>query len=100
MTDKMPFYLFVHRSWQTVGKGSQKLTNSWQKFTKIGKQLVKVHKSWQTVGKSSQNLANSWQKFTKVGKQLVKVPDPVCTGATKVGNKLVSVPVLKLSYIP
>ena len=41
----------VYKSWQTVGKGSQK--------------LAKVHKSW--------------QKFPKVGKQLAKakVPDPV-----------------------
>ena len=86
----------------SVGKYNQskKLANSWQRFTKVDKQLAKVHKSWQTVGKSSQKLANSWQKFTKVGKQLVKVPDPVCTGATEVGNKSVSVPLLKLRYIP
>jgi len=63
----------VYKSWQTVGKSSQ---------------------SWQTVGKGSQKLANSWQKFPIVGKQLAKarVPDPVCTGATEVGNKSVSVP--------
>ena len=45
----------IHKNWQTVGKGSQKLANSWQEFTKVGKQLAKVHKSWQTVGKNSRS---------------------------------------------
>ena len=44
----------VPKSWQTVGKGSQKLANSWQKFPIVDKQLAKA-----------------------------KVPDPVCTGATE-----------------
>ena len=67
----------VDENWQTVGKGSQKLANSWQEFTKVGKQLAKVHKSWQTVGKSSRSSVHrrnrSWQQISLSPSIKVKV---------------------------
>jgi len=76
----------VTRGWQTVGRSSAKLANSWPVYDIDGKQLGNVsrklghlQKCWQIVGRSSAMLANSsamhmlaegWAIFGDVGKQL------------------------------
>ena len=59
--------IWVTRGWQTVGRCSAKLANSWPVYDIDGKQLGNVSRRlgqlwrcWQTIGQSSAMLANSW----------------------------------------
>jgi len=59
--------IWVTRGWQTVGRCSAKLANSWPVYDIDGKQLGNVSRRlgqlwrcWQIVGQSSAMLANSW----------------------------------------